>query len=292
MKWRYTNIQHPPRIALGLTPNEYCVLDVIYQSQTHPRYSFDGWARVGCHKIASFLGFSSGAVHKMFERFEGWGFIEFDETREYKRTTPLWYDVAYIEDAESEQGVQKLNSVQKVNRRGSKSEQAAVQKVNSKCSKSEPITNKTNSKTKIVTKIADKSAPNKNPDPKNESKKEKPAPLPFQMWEAWAARHEQLHDETPTQDPKFFNHLKQLAAKFSTRIEAQGGVLTDENICNNFGVFLDMLIEKGDQWYRTNFTPDIFNSKFLNIIQLLKQQHNEERARQDKYAAVIASFPS
>jgi len=154
MKWRYTNIQHPPRIAMGLTPNEYCVLDVIYQSQVHPRYSFDGWARVGCHKIASFLGFSSGAVHKMFERFEGWGLLEFDETRQYKRTTSLWYDVAYIEDAESEQGVQKLNSVQKVNRRGSKSEQTSVQKVNVKCSKSEPITNKPNFKAKEVRKRA------------------------------------------------------------------------------------------------------------------------------------------
>lgn len=148
-------------------------------------------------------------------------------------------------------------------------------------------TTRTNNKSN---KEAAKAAPPKNSNLKNEIEKEKPAPLPFQMWGVWAVRHEQLHGETPTQDPKFFNHLKQLVVKFSTRIEAQGGDITDENICNNFGMFLDMLIEKGDQWYRTNFTPDIFNSKFLNIIQLLKQQHNEARARTDKYADVIASF--
>lgn len=154
MKWRYTNIQHEPRTKLGLNPAEYCVLDIIYQSQTHPRYSFDGWARIGCHKIASFLGLSSGTVHKMFERFEAWSLLEFDETREYKRTTPAWYDIAYIEDTESEASVQILNSVQKVNRGCSKSEQETVQKVNGKRSKSEPKTNKPNIETKEVKESA------------------------------------------------------------------------------------------------------------------------------------------
>lgn len=297
MKWRYTNIQHEPRTKLGLNPAEYCVLDIIYQSQTHPRYSFDGWARIGCHKIASFLGLSSGTVHKMFERFEDWNLLEFDQTREYKRTTPAWYDVAYIEDIESEAAVQILNSVQKVNRGCSKSEQVTVQKVNGKCSKSEPKTNKTKS-IETNKKVADKSAPEKNISPKNQNekrkkvapKKEKEPALPFQLWEVWADRHERLHAETPTQDKKFFFHLKELSKKLAARIEAQGMEPTPESIANNFGMFLDMLIEKGDAWYRTNFTPDIFNSKFLNIIQLLKQQHNEERARADKYAAVIASF--
>ena len=142
------------------------------------------------------------------------------------------------------------------------------------------------------------SAPEKNISPKTKNekrkkvapKKEKEPALPFQLWEVWADRHERLHAETPTQDKKFFFHLKELSKKLAARIEAQGADPTPESIANNFGMFLDMLIEKGDAWYKTNFTPDIFNSKFLNIIQLLKQQHNEERARADKYAAVIASF--
>jgi len=298
MKWRYTNIQHEPRTRLGLNPAEYCVLDIIYQSQTHPRYSFDGWARIGCHKIASFLGLSSGTVHKMFDRFEGWGLLEFDPTREYKRTTRAWYDVAYIEDMENEAAVQILNSVQKVNRGCSKSERSSVQKVNANRSKSEPKTNKAKKEIKEVTKEAAKAAPEKIITPKiqNEKrkkvapKKEKAAGLPFLMWEVWAERHERLHREKPTQDAKFFKHLKDLAGKLAARIEAQGGDVTDLNICNNFGIFLDMLIQKGDGWYHTNFTPDIFNGKFLNIIQLLKQQHNEEQQLTDKYARVIASF--
>lgn len=142
------------------------------------------------------------------------------------------------------------------------------------------------------------SAPRKKSTTKNQNekrkkvapKKEKEPALPFQLWEVWADRHERLHAETPTQDKKFFFHLKELSKKLAARIEAQGAEPTPESIANNFGIFLDMLIEKGDAWYKTNFTPDIFNSKFLNIIQLLKQQHNEERARADKYAAVIASF--
>jgi len=121
-------------------------------------------------------------------------------------------------------------------------------------------------------------------------KKEKAAGLPFLMWEVWAERHERLHREKPTQDAKFFKHLKDLAGKLAARIEAQGAEVSDAAICNNFGLFLDMLIQKGDGWYHTNFTPDIFNGKFLNIIQLLKQQHNEEQQLADKYARVIASF--
>ena len=121
-------------------------------------------------------------------------------------------------------------------------------------------------------------------------KKEKAAGLPFLMWEVWAERHERLHREKPTQDAKFFKHLKDLAGKRAARIEAQGAEVSDAAICNNFGLFLDMLIQKGDGWYHTNFTPDIFNGKFLNIIQLLKQQHNEEQQLADKYARVIASF--
>jgi hypothetical protein len=139
MKWRYTAIQHQPRIALGLTPNEYCVLDIIYKSQTHPRYGTDGWASVGCHKIASFMGCSSGTIHKMLERFEKWGLVEFSENRNLKRTTSNWFDIAYLENCESAEGVQLLNTVQKVNRGCSKSERLGVQKVNGNCSKSEPI---------------------------------------------------------------------------------------------------------------------------------------------------------
>lgn len=158
-------------------------------------------------------------------------------------------------------------------------------------------THKTTSKT-TQREIAANAAPEKITTHKNQNekikkvapKKEKAPGLPFLMWEVWAERHERLHAETPTKDAKFFKHLKDLAGKLATRIEAQGAEVSDAAICNNFGMFLDMLIQKGDAWYHTNFTPDIFNGKFLNIIQLLKQQHNEQQQIADKYARVVASF--
>lgn len=166
--------------------------------------------------------------------------------------------------------------------------------------KGDTITENTHKSTTKNTQrdVAANAAPDQNSTDKSQGeerkkvapKKEKENGLPFQMWEVWAERHERLHGETPTKDDKFFKHLKWLAGKLAARIEAQGGEVTDGNICNNFGLFLDMLIQKGDTWYQTNFTPDIFNSKFLNIIQLLKQQHNEEQQLADKYARVIASF--
>lgn len=186
-------------------------------------------------------------------------------------------------------GVQKMHSpgVQKM-------QGAGVQKMHHEVLSNEVLSNEV----LISPKGESASAPNQNFTPKNQNekrkkvapKKEKAAGLPFLMWEVWAERHERLHREKPTQDAKFFKHLKDLAGKLAARIEAQGAEVNDAAICNNFGLFLDMLIQKGDAWYHTNFTPDIFNGKFLNIIQLLKQQHNEEQQLADKYARVIASF--
>ncbi|MCP9237185.1 hypothetical protein [Lewinella sp. JB7] len=117
MNWRYTNILHGPRLLLSLTPNDYCVLDVYYQTQSSPRYGVDGWAENTYAQVATFLGFSKGAIHAMVSRFVERGLMEVNPANpKQKRTTPAWYGVAY-------EDVQKMNAgrvlgeipVQKVN---------------------------------------------------------------------------------------------------------------------------------------------------------------------------------
>ena len=126
-EWSFTTIKHAARKELGISPNEYCVLDYIYQTQTHPKYNSDGWCRTGIHVIADYFGFSTGTVHKMILRFVDDGLLEVDATDPRSRkTTPKYYDTAYLD------AVQKVNeSVQKVN--------STVQKVNENRSKSEHI---------------------------------------------------------------------------------------------------------------------------------------------------------
>lgn len=135
--WRYTNIQHPARIALGLTVVEYCVLDIVYQSQTHPSHTKNGWSDAGCHTIGKFLGLSSGTVKGIFDRLEKFGFME-RGVGVLKRTTADFHDVAYIQNEDEIGSVQKLN-VQKLNDKRSKAERASVQMLNGKRSKAEHI---------------------------------------------------------------------------------------------------------------------------------------------------------
>lgn len=104
---------------MGVSPNEYCVLDIYYQSQVNPKYSVGGYAANSYAEMSRFLGFSKGAIHAMVDRFVERGLMEVDPSNPYlKRTTEAWYGVAYEDRA-----VQKSNAiVQKVNGTRSKIE--------------------------------------------------------------------------------------------------------------------------------------------------------------------------
>ena len=124
MNWIYTNILHNPRKALGISVLEYCVLDYVYKTQTHPEYGVNGWTKTGCHKIADFLGVSSGTVKGIFDRMDAVGLLE-RMGDDLKRATTKFYSIAY------EQDVQKLNGG------CSETERGGVQKLNGKRSETE-----------------------------------------------------------------------------------------------------------------------------------------------------------
>jgi hypothetical protein len=134
-EWIYTNVLHEPRKALGISVLEYCVLDYIYKTQTHPIYGKNGWTNAGCHRVAAFFDLSSGTVKKLFDRMDNAGLLE-RVANDMKRATEKFYSIAYESD------------VQKVNEYCSKSEQQGVQKVNSNRSKSEHYNKKNEIKIK------------------------------------------------------------------------------------------------------------------------------------------------
>lgn len=128
-EWLYTNVLHEPRKALGISVLEYCVLDYIYKTQTHPIYGKNGWTNAGCHRVAAFFDLSSGTVKKLFDRMDKAGLLE-RVANDMKRATKKFYSIAYESD------------VQKVNDYRLQSEQQGVQKVNSNRSKSEQYNKK------------------------------------------------------------------------------------------------------------------------------------------------------
>jgi len=88
-------IQHQPRLDLGLNVNEYCVLDLYYQTQ-NSAHNVDGWAQNSYQQVSDFLGISKSTIHEMVGRLVNKGFMEVNPANSaQKRTTENWYTYAY-----------------------------------------------------------------------------------------------------------------------------------------------------------------------------------------------------
>lgn len=148
MNWTYTNVRHQFRREAEISLNEYCVVDIVYQSHTNPAHSVDGWAVVSYEKMGDFLGLSKGAVHGIIVRMEEIGMIEVNPANpKMKRTTEAWYSNAYLDDetnaktaGERVQKIREQLSVQKMN----------VQKMNEKRSENERICSESERNTKVL----------------------------------------------------------------------------------------------------------------------------------------------
>lgn len=92
--WPYSHIPHGPRKSLGLTLNEYAVLDMIYKDQVYPAHR--GVSRVSINEIALALDLSKGGVFGIIERSVEKKYLEImsDGAR---CTTTAFYEVAYTE---------------------------------------------------------------------------------------------------------------------------------------------------------------------------------------------------
>jgi hypothetical protein len=131
INWRSTTTHHGPRLALGLTGDEYILLDWIYHTQGSDKYGHDGWCEIAYKDIASLIGVSKGGAFQMVDRMEKRGFIEVNPANtKRKRVTskfslPVYFDISQDEEVGATI-VQKVNagiaSVQKVNDESSESE--------------------------------------------------------------------------------------------------------------------------------------------------------------------------
>ena len=115
INWRSTTTHHAVRRSLGLSNDEYCLLDWMYHTQGNEKYGHNGWCEVPYQDIADLLGISKGGAFKMVDRMEGKGLIEVNTANtKQKRVTskfslPVYFDVKEDEEVGAVI-VQKVNA--------------------------------------------------------------------------------------------------------------------------------------------------------------------------------------
>lgn len=312
MNWIYTNILHNPRKVLGISVLEYCVLDYIYKTQTHPEYGVNGWTKTGCHKIADFLGVSSGTVKGIFDRMDAAGLLE-RMGDDLKRATAKFYSIAYETD------------VQKLNDGCSETERAGVQKLNSKRSETErhinkemKVLNKKEKKGDFVESYStvlidevdemnveihhvpdyfdlegnDEFIPSKatqKKERKNVAPKKKENPAPTRpMFQYYEKKYAELNKgELPIWQDKYARPLKDLFNILTARCAQKGIVQLDP--LQPWKDFIDMwsqyLVDHPKEtWHRDNFNPMTLYSQFNSIIAKLNAQPAKVQSdRMDKW---------
>lgn len=286
MNWIYTNILHNQRKVLGISVLEYCVLDYVYKTQTHPEYGVNGWTKTGCHKIADFLGVSSGTVKGIFDRMDAVGLLE-RMGDDLKRATTKFYSIAY------EQDVQKLNGG------CSETERGGVQKLNGKRSETEQHIKeekeifKLNKKEVVefdstplldADEIEDieqqiyasktKKTKRKNVAAQKE-KVDNPTPI-REMFDIYSDQYARMNGgEKPEFMPKYCQPMKKLYGILEAR-QIQSGIVPLDKL-QPWRDFIEMwgkyLQDHPRETYLTaNFNPATFYSQFNTIMAKLKNQ--------------------
>lgn len=137
MEWAYTTIQHGPRKQMGLSCDEYVLLDCIWHTQTSEVYGKNGWCEHPYSLLADMVGLKKSGVFQMVDRLVRMELMEVDMVNPMrKRAAVKFHLMAHLNGELDEEGtviVQKVNDkkrpVQKVN--------GSVQKVNAERSESE-----------------------------------------------------------------------------------------------------------------------------------------------------------
>ncbi len=90
MKIGYTTIMHEPRIELGLSTDEYCLLDLVYRLSTNPTAPVVGWCSMSKDTMVSFLGIKRRTLFRVIDRMEEAGYLEKSGDGRFLRTTMKW----------------------------------------------------------------------------------------------------------------------------------------------------------------------------------------------------------
>jgi hypothetical protein len=68
MKLGYTTILHEPRLKLGISCNEYCLSDMVYNLSTNPKAPVNGWCSASQPMLGAALGVSRQSINTMIKK--------------------------------------------------------------------------------------------------------------------------------------------------------------------------------------------------------------------------------
>lgn len=90
MKLGYTTIMHEPRLKLGLSLEEYCILDMVYRLSTNPSAPVAGWCSMSKTTMSHFMGVSRRSIFNALKKLEEEGFITKSSDGRLIKTTQKW----------------------------------------------------------------------------------------------------------------------------------------------------------------------------------------------------------
>lgn len=281
----YTTILHQPRIKAGLTCNEYVVVSTVYHLQNNDKTP--GWCHASKEWFADLIGLTKRSVIDLISKLEDKGFLAKKENGRLLKATKKWVDEieTYSHEGEKISPKPKKETVKKVHqngeesspRNGEESSPDLVKKVH-------PIIIEDNNNS---IKIDNDKTPSGGFEKKNGSKKFEKHP---HLIKAMASDFDvafsylsgittKLHwgaaaAEKINWNAKEIGNIGYIRDSLRNRIEAKDLEANDENILENWRMFLEMTIGLKDDFLSKNFVPSMIYSQFNKIILRLNQQRN------------------
>lgn len=93
----YTTINHDARVRLGLTINEYCVIDLIHNLATNPKNAQMGWCYARKETLAGYLDLGRATVFRAINKGLSLGLLEkHPDQPALIKATSNWFDEVMI----------------------------------------------------------------------------------------------------------------------------------------------------------------------------------------------------
>lgn len=287
----YSTIFHAARRRMGLSNDEFCLIDYIFKWQSNPRAPRPGWCSKTRNEMGAFIGsgtpgkpMSRRGIQKMIDRMVEIDLLEVAPTTRDVRATSAWFDMVVAEneklprpmkigvrpaefsagDQDEPEGEQSSHDDSEQSSRGD------VNKVHAGSEQSSHNIKKSKEPRKKGVKKGDKVAAPKTP------------PVIHRMVEVFEREHKKYFtDESGgwvgfNWSDKEFGGLaglrKKLSKRFAEKMKHEPG---DDEIIDTFTLFLQRAVD-ADEFFLKLFTPSGLNGQFQNAVNRIYGKSNHQ----------------
>lgn len=106
---------HRPRLALGLSCNEYCLADLVYKLATNPKAPVFGWCSASQPNLGKALGVSRQSINTMIKKLVSKAILIKSQNGKLLKTGDIWAEVVVSYNFKDDRNSQEsLHAVKKV----------------------------------------------------------------------------------------------------------------------------------------------------------------------------------